>query len=69
MLIPLLSFSWLVREIAEDQRKELHFQSSAIKALQEGAEPYLIRMLEDAQLCTIHVKRKTVMPKDITLAR
>ena len=69
MLIPLLPFSQLVKEIAEDQKKELHFQSSAIKALQEVVEAYLVGMFEDAQLCAIHVKRKTVMLKDITLAR
>ena len=69
MLVPLLPFSRLVRGIAEDQKKELHFQSSAIKALQEGVEAYLIGMLEDAQLGTIHAKRATVMPKDLTLAR
>ena len=41
MLIPLLPFSRLVREIAEDQEKKLSFQSPAIKALQEGAEAYI----------------------------
>ena len=65
----MLQFSCLVREIADDQKKELCFQSSAIKALEEGAETYLIGMLEDAQLCAIHAKRKTVIPKDITLVR
>ena len=68
MLIPLLPFSRLVREIVDDQKKELRFQSSAIKALQEGAEVYLIGMLEDAQLSAIHTKCKTVMPRAITLA-
>ena len=68
ILIPLLPFFRLVREIADDQKKELRFPSSAIKALQVGAEAYLIGMLEDAQLCAIHTKRKTVMPKDIMLA-
>ena len=69
ILIPLLAFSCLVRELAENEKKELRFQAAAIKALKEGAEAYLIGMLEDAQLCTIHAKRKTVIPKDIMLAR
>ena len=69
MLIPLLPFSRLVCELADDEKKDLQFQSSAIKVLQEGAEGYLIGMLEDTQLCTIHAKCKTVMPKDITLAQ
>ena len=69
MLIPMLPFSRLVREVADDEKKELRFQAATIKALQEGAEYYLIGMLEDAQLCAIHTKHKMVMPKDITLAR
>ena len=47
----------------------LRFQSAAIKALQEGSEAYIIGLLEDSQLCTIHAKRRTVMPKDMQLAR
>ena len=69
MLIPMLVFSRLVREIADNEKKELIFQTATIKALQEGAEYYLIGMLKDAQLCAIHAKHKTVMPKDITLVR
>ena len=70
MLIPLLAFSRLVREIAaEISREPLRFQSAALKALQEGSEAYVIGLLEDSQLCTIHAKRRTVMPKDMQLAR
>ena len=38
-------------------------------ALQEAAEAYLVRLFEDTNLCAIHVKRVTIMPKDIQLAR
>ena len=37
-------------------------------AIQEGAEAYLVGLMEDAQLCACHAKRVTVMPKDIKLA-
>jgi histone H3 len=40
-----------------------------VLALQEAAEAYLIGLYEDANLCAIHAKRVTVMPKDIQLAR
>ncbi|KAK5601553.1 hypothetical protein CRENBAI_024122 [Crenichthys baileyi] len=43
------------------------FQSSTM-ALQEASEPYLVPPLEDTNLCTIHAKRVTIMPKDIQLA-
>lgn len=44
-------------------------QSSAILALQESAEAYLVGLFEDTNLCAIHAKRVTIMPKDIQLAR
>ena len=70
LLIPLLAFSRLVREVASEvSRAPLRFQSAAIKALQEGSEAYILGLLEDSQLCTIHAKRRTVMPKDMQLAR
>ena len=70
LLIPLLPFSRLVREVAEEVSQEgFQFQSAAIKALQEGSEAYLIGLLEDSQLCTFHVKHVTLMPKDMQLAR
>jgi len=49
--------------------KDLRFQSTAILGLQEAAEAYLIGLLEDTNLCAIHAKRVTVLPKDIKLAR
>ena len=41
----------------------------AILALQEAAEAYLVGLFEDTNLCAIHAKRVTIMPKDIQLAR
>jgi histone H3 len=49
--------------------KVLRFQSSAVSALQEAAEAYLVGLFEDTNLCAIHAKRITIMPKDIQLAR
>ena len=48
---------------------EIRFQGSALIALQEATEAYLVRLLEDANLTAIHAKRVTVMPKDLQLAR
>ena len=44
-------------------------QSSAVLALQEAAEAYLVGLFEDTNLAAIHAKRVTIMPKDIQLAR
>mmetsp|Transcript_14692 Transcript_14692/g.22932 ORF Transcript_14692/g.22932 Transcript_14692/m.22932 type:complete len:140 (-) Transcript_14692:17-436(-) len=69
LLIRKLPFQRLVREIAQEFKTDLRFQSSAISALQEAAEAYLVGLFEDTNLCAIHAKRVTIMPKDIQLAR
>ena len=65
LLIQKLPFQCLVREIAQDFKTELHFQSGTIMALQEVLEAYLVGLFEDTNLCAIHTKRVTIMPKDI----
>ena len=76
LLIQKLPFQRLVWEIADDHKVitsplcgKVRFQSLAIKALQEASEAYLVRLFEDTNLCAIHAKRVTIMPKDIQLAR
>ena len=70
LLIPLLSFLRLVREVASEVSSiDLRFQSAALKALQEGSEAYVVGLLEDSQLCTFYAKRVTLMPKDMQLAQ
>jgi histone H3 len=49
-------------------QSDLRFQSHAVLALQEAAEAYLVGLFEDTNLCTIHAKRVTIMPKDVQLA-
>ena len=69
LLIRKLPFQRLVREIASEYKNDLRFQSSAVLALQEAAEAYMIGLFEDTNLCAIHAKRVTIMPKDMQLAR
>ena len=69
LLIRKLPFQRLVREIAYDIKSDVRFQSSAILALQEISESYLVSLFEDTQLCAIHAHRVTIKPKDIQLAR
>lgn len=69
LLIRKLPFQRLVREIAQAFKTELRFQGSAILALQEAAEAYLVNHFEDANLAAIHAKRVTIQPKDLHLAR
>lgn len=69
LLLRKLPFQRLVREIAHGIKKELRFQGSAVLALQEASEAYLAGLFEDTNLCAIHSKRVTIMPKDVQLAR
>lgn len=69
LLIRKLPFQRLVRDIAQEYKADLRFQSSAVMALQEAAEAYMVGLFEDTNLCAIHAKRVTIMPKDMQLAR
>ena len=69
LLIRKLPFYRLVREALMEERTDLRIQSSAVMALQEACEAYIVGLFEDSNLCAIHGKRVTIMPKDIQLAR
>lgn len=71
LLIPRAPFLRLVRNIAMDERfgGDYRFQANAIEALREATEAYMISLFEDTNLCAIHAKRVTIMPRDMQLAR
>ena len=69
LLIRKLPFQKVVREIAGEFKSDLRFQSQAVLALQEASEAYLVGLFEDTNLCAIHAKRVTIMPKDMQLSR
>ena len=69
LLIRKLPFNRLVQEIVQDFKTDLQFQAQARGALQEASEAYLVGLFEETNLCAIHAKRVTIMPKDIQLAR
>jgi histone H3 len=53
----------------DDDIMPTRFQSSAVLAIYEACEAYLVGLFEDVNLCAIHCKRVTSQPKDIHLAR
>ena len=63
LLIRKLPFQRLVREITQDFKTDLRFQSAAKLCLQEAAEAYLVRLFHDANLYAIHARQVTIMPK------
>lgn len=75
LLIRKAPFQRLVREIyghiasVSHVPSEYRWQGTSILALQEASEAYHVGLFEDTNLCALHSKRKTIMPKDIQLAR
>lgn len=73
LLIPRTRFHRLVREISQSipttNLEPMRYQAAALMALQEAAEAYLVYLFEDSNLCCIHARRVTIMPRDIQLAR
>jgi len=69
LLIRKLPFQRIVKDIAHEMKNDVRFQSSALMALQEAAEAYLVALFEDTNLCAIHARRVTIMIRDMNLAR
>ena len=77
-LIKQTPFQKLIREISQEYRicpdgpgtpsVQVRFQSTAITALQEAAENYIVGLFEDVNLIAIHARQVTIMPRDIRLA-
>ena len=77
-LIRRTPFNKLIKEISQEYRicpegpgtpsVQLRFQSTALAALQEAAENFLVGLFEDVNLLAVHAKKVTVMPHDIRLA-
>ena len=77
-LIRRAPFNKLIKEISQEYRicpdgpgtpsVQVHFQSTALAALQEAVENFLVGLFEDVNLLAVHAKRVTIMPRDIRLA-
>ena len=70
-LIKRTPFQKLIREISQEYQicpdgpgtpsVQVHFQSTAIAALQEAAENFIVELFEDVKLLAVHAKHVTVM--------
>ena len=69
LLLRKAPFQRLVREIATSHKEGLRFQASAVAAIQEATESYVVSLLSDTNLCALHTRRVTIMPRDVQLAR
>jgi histone H3 len=70
-LVRKLPFQRLVRHLVNEHCNgmSVRMQTAALYVLQQAFEAYVISLFEDSNLCAIHSKRVTVMPKDLQLAK
>ena len=69
LLLRHIPFMRLIQEISQDFKTDLRYTAEAVYTIQSAAEAYLARLFDDTNLCAIHIKCVTVMPKDMQLAR
>ena len=69
LLLCKLPFQRFVSEVTQNVCGGMRYQATALAASQEASEAYLIGLLEDRNLCAIHARRVTIMPKDLQLSR
>merc|ERR1712193_202786 len=70
LLIRKLPFARIVKDITNHVHGDLlRFTAEALLALQEVTEDFMVHLFEDCNLCAIHARRVTIMPKDLQLAR
>ena len=68
LLIRKIPFQRLVREVVyQMNKKDYRIQSTALLALQEASEDFLVHMFDQCNQIAIHGKRTTLMVKDILL--
>eukprot|EP00804_Cyclotella_cryptica_P006930 CCRYP_007092-RA/>CCRYP_007092-RA protein AED:0.01 eAED:-0.01 QI:0/-1/0/1/-1/0/1/0/136 len=73
LLICKVPFQRLAREVLQDLNRPgsypdfttEHFQVTSLLAIQESVEAFSVGLFEDANLCVIHARRVTIIPKDM----
>ena len=69
LLIPKMPFLQLVKEVLQWEHGDHHIQARAVLVLHEATEAYIMQLLEDTNLCVVHAKCITILPRDMELAR
>ena len=70
LLIRKAPFQHLVREILQANSKngDMRMQSTALLALQEATEYFMVDVLSNTNLCAMHGNQVTIKSKDLALA-
>ena len=59
----------IVKEITGKYMPDARYSVGAIEAVHQCIEAYMVGLFEDTGLCSIHARRKTIMTRDMHLAR
>jgi histone H3 len=76
LLIRKMPIQCLAREVLQDLQNPIigvrnnvsRFQAMSLFSMQESVEAFSVGLFEDANLCAIHTRRVTIMPKDMQLS-
>lgn len=66
---PKTNFGRVVRELGQDFATDLRYSRKFMELFQLVVETYLIDLISFANLCALHEKRQTILPKDVQLVR
>ena len=66
LLIQKAPFQRLVRDVMDKHKQDMRFRASALEAMQEASEQYLISVFEGAVILQLHRKKKTLIQKDLS---
>ena len=69
LCLPRINFSRVAREIGQDYHDEIRYSAHFMELLQFCVEHQLVKLMQETNMCAIHAKRETILPKDIQLAR
>ena len=69
LLLPRRPFQRSVKDAMHAVAPGMRIQTTALAALQEAAEAFLVSLFADTNLCAIHAKRVTILVRDMQLAR
>ena len=66
LLIHEAPFHRLVRDVMDKHKQDLRFNTSALKAVQQAAEKYMIQLFEAAVVMQLHRKKHSLTGRDLS---
>ena len=68
-IVPRAPLQRIIKEITGKYMPDARYSMGAIEAVHQCIEAYMVGLFEDTGLCAVHARRKTIMTRDMRLAR